>query len=463
MKEYDRENDELLYNFLNRYIFSHWKNPGSGFKPRLELFLDKTCNLDCVYCYLQKYDKWIYPKKLNNDPKNIFENAKMLIDWLVQNDYVPEHIEIFSGEPTVNPVFYEIVDYINDAFSGSKRKPSKIVVPTNFTFIISDKLTEKVEDLIRRSKIPVVLSASIDGKYCEKYRPFRATKKGLPDPRNDEYYDKVFTFAKKYGFGFHPMVYADCIYQWRKNFLWFQEMFKKFEIPYHSLYLLEVRNPEWRTDQIAEFGRFIYWLTKWSFENIANGNNKKFLEFLFKYRGFNILSSPFTNISRGLGCSIQMTLFVRLADLAIVPCHRTSYSHLIYGYFEVKDGKISGIRAHNPEMAITIYSLDARNFPYCEKCMIKEFCSHGCLGAQIEFTGDMFIPFPTLCLLQHSKIISLFKAFKDLGIYWDVASYVNREKRSWMEILYDYIDGGGKNVSAIPHTTYSIRQAPKIR
>jgi len=38
---------------------------------------------------------------------------------------------------------------------------------------------------------------------------------------------------------------------------------------------------------------------------------------------------------------------VRLGDLAICPCHRTSYDKYLLGKFEVKDNQIIGIKANN--------------------------------------------------------------------------------------------------------------------
>jgi len=425
--EYQRENDELVMNFLKRTFFRGWRENIPNWN-RIELFIDYVCNQDCVYCYLARHGSELYPPEARSDPKRLLNNAKMLIDWLVENNFVP-NIDIFSGEPTVKPVFYEIVRYIVDRYKDMDRKPD-VVVPTNYTFLLSDALTRKVEDLLMyglKHGVRIFLSASVDGKYCEKNRPLRARPE--LDPRDDRFYDKMFRFNKKWGFGFHPMIYADYIDVWKLNFLWFQENFKKYGIPFWNIYLLEVRNPEWKPKQLREFGEFIKFLVYYTYNVILGGSKSKFIDFLFRLKGYNILN-PFSRVGRGIGCSLQSMLYVRIGDLKIVPCHRTSYKHLELAEFVVKDGRIVGIRAINPELMIAIFTFDAENFPYCEQCPIKHICSHGCLGAQYEFTGDLFTPFPTLCQLELTKIVNLVEALRDIGVLETVRSIVAPEVRS---------------------------------
>jgi len=351
-------------------------------------------------------------------------------------------MEIFSGEPTIKPIFYEFVDYIIEKYKDKEKKPT-IVVPTNMTFILYPDLVDKMEKLIikgRQNGINIVLSASIDGKFMEQNRPFKVES---ADKRDDDYYDKVFEFAKKWGIGFHPMVYGENIEKWKLNFLWFQEMFKKHDIPFDAIYLLEVRNAEWTREQMKEFGEFLKFLIKWTFNNIFNGDKEKFVRFLFDRRGYNILN-PFSKVGRGLGCSIQSTMFVRLGDLSIVPCHRTSYEKFVYGRFVVKDGKIVDIEALNPELMLAIYSYDAKNSPYCSTCPIKNVCSHGCLGSQYEITGDLFTPIPTVCALEHVKIFSIIEALKEIGVLSIVRNMVHESVKNDIDNVLELMENGWK-------------------
>ena len=366
----------------------------------------------------------------------MLNNLEMVLDWLVENKYAPE-IELFSGEALVQEIGHQALTMILDKLEGKIK--TRIIIPTNYTFLLSKTLTKRVEKLIRRSlkaEIPIFLSASFDGKHCEENRPFMS---GIKELRDDVYYEKCFAFTKKWGFGFHPMIYSEKIKNWKDNFLWFQEMFKKNDIPWYRLYLLEVRNAEWSIQQTRDFADFISFLINWVYENPCGKDPKKYFDFLFNKRGFNILSGPLSKIGRGIGCSFQSQFYLRMGDLAIAPCHRTSYEPLILGHLKVEDKKITGITARNPELAVTKHAFNAKMFPYCETCLIHDLCSFGCLGAQLETTGDLFTPIPTVCRLQHTKIKSMVTTYQELDLLDSILDRINPNKAYAIRKLVELI------------------------
>ncbi len=440
---YQEENNKLLNSFLDRTFLKTWGNQEEGLENfrTLELFLNTKCNLRCTYCYLANFGNELYPPKLQDD-KKVLANLQILLDWLLNRKLAPR-LELFSGEPFAQNVSLQALSMILDKFESADNKPESIVIPTNYTFILNKNLTEEIECLLERSRklgMPMALSASVDGRYSEVNRPFRS---GKSDPRDDGYYDGVFAFNKKWGFSFHPMIYSDRIDSWQNNFLWFQEMLKKHDIPWSNIYLLEVRNKEWSRDSIFEFEEFIRFLIRWTFLVPCRGNAQEFVNFLFK-GGFNILQSPLTTIGRGIGCSIQSTIHVRLGDLAIVPCHRTSYEPFVSGHFIVDDGSITGIRADNPELLIAIMSMQSRSQPMCESCLIKHLCSGGCLGSQYEVTGDLFSPIPSVCRLEHAKVRAMITAYKELRVFDLICDRVNPEKRDALNMLEEMTNGTGR-------------------
>jgi len=118
-----------------------------------------------------------------------------------------------------------------------------------------------------------------------------------------------------------------------------------------------------------------------------------------------------------------------MADLAFAPCHRQLYNHMLSGQFKVENGRIAGVIAHNPEMWIAQLSTTHRVFPYCEQCLIKHVCSGGCLGAQMETTGDNFTPIPSVCRLEHEKIRAMASKYQELGVFDDLMSAIAPVKR----------------------------------
>ncbi|RLI04040.1 MAG: hypothetical protein DRP00_00175 [Candidatus Aenigmatarchaeota archaeon] len=419
---FEEENNQLIKSFLERTFFKGFRDPEKYPNwSRVELYVNAKCNQQCKYCYLARYGKYLYPEA---DSRRIYKNTLMLLDWLDSNKFRP-HFELFSGEPLIQDVCHKIIGEL------IKRRSRSIVIPTNFTFVLYPKIEKEVLSLISKAKasdVKLLLSASIDGKYCEANRPIKGYK---VDPRDDKFYDRVFTICSKFGYGFHPMVYSELIENWRDNFLWFQSMFKKHNIPWWNLYLLEVRNVEWSRKQIYHLGEFIKFLLDWSYKK-TRGN---LLDFILRMKGFNILSNPVTRVGRGIGCSIQSVMNVRLHDLAIFPCHRTSYPQFKLGEFEVKDKRIIRVRAVNPDLWIAILTFDANTFPYCEQCPVKYLCGKGCLGSQYEVTGDLFTPIPTVCEMEHWKLYCYVEKMKDLGLLDALKSLVTPEKRSSIEFL----------------------------
>jgi len=418
---YKEENDRLMQSILRGTFFNAYKTYSDSLSnlnfKSLEMFISPVCNQSCEYCYLIRYGNGLYPKEIR-DNSVILHNVDLLIDWIIKNEYKPK-IDVFSGEIFSLPIGFEVLEKIN------RLSDTTVVIPTNFTFI--PEQAERVKDLMQQYKERgnrLFLSASIDGKYCEGNRP---SKNKI---RDDEYYDKVFEFCYENNFAFHPMIYSHRIECWKENFKWFIDMFKKHGFKGTPLYLLEVRNEEWTDSQIEIFEDFVYWLTDWCVRNEKN---------LFK-EGFNILSSMLSTIGRGIGCGIQSALYVRMGDLAILPCHRTSYKGLNYGKFIV-DGEIVEIESENIENMVATYSFNADTLPVCESCMIKHVCSHGCLGCQFETVGDMFTPNPKVCQLEHAKVKGFVRALVNLGIYNEIVSQCSKEKQINFGLVKENING----------------------
>jgi len=411
---------KILNSFLDRTWFYSWKNKINDPYRSLELIINDNCDQTCKYCYEIKYGKYYFTEE-SKKPENILKNIKILIQWLKENKFYPT-IEIFSSEIFSQEIGFQILEVLFDELDENFES---IVIPTNMNFIFDDMKTKRVKELkenFEKKGIYLSLSASIDGAFMEENRPIRC---GIQ--RDEVFYDKLFKFSKENHIAFHPMIYSNRIEYWKDNWLWFQENFKKYDIPFNSIYLLEVRNVEWSVEQVREFGKFLKFLIQWTFEFF--GRNKETFSSFILGGGFNILQSIFTTTGRGIPCSIQSTLSVRTGDLMIVPCHRTSYEQFHGGRFTVKDDRIVGIEGINPLLFIQIKSFDNNTQPYCESCYIKYLCSKGCLGAQFETTGDLFTPIPTVCRLEHVRVITILDELNKLGCLGMILERVTKLKR----------------------------------
>lgn len=437
-KEYQEQNNEVVRYMVDEFFTKNWKPEGNKNFGYLEIYITPTCNLGCKYCYVHHFGHKTYPKHMRDD-ETIFKNTEKIIDWLIENDYKPG-IDLFTGEMFAQDVCYRILDMIYDKYKNiePEKRITRITIPTNFTFIHSEELTQKVQTYIdnyRSIGIDFYLSGSIEGKYMEQNRPYiKNLDYDLSAERNDEYYDKCFKFAKKNNFGFHPMIYSNDMHLWKDNFLWFQEMFVKHDIRWKYIYLLQVRNMEWTPKQCDELREFVRWLVHWTYEKVDR-NADEYAEFVVHKYGFNILKSFIGRNGRGLPCAIQSTLYVRAGDLAIVPCHRLMYPNQEYGKFIVENDKIVGVEAMNPELMIGVLSHDKKNSPYCATCSINQMCTGGCLGSQYEITGDPFTPIPSMCAMQHALSVGLIQGMVETGVYNKVVSLATPEQMEQIDNL----------------------------
>ena len=439
--DYKAENDLLLQNFMERTFFTAWKRnkctPENlkvvkqneifyGNYSHLEMQLNPYCDLDCLYCYEQKYGDEYFPQG-TTDKKKVLHNVDLLLDYLVKNDYTPV-IELFSGDPLVQDLGHDVIDKILDRAEKGQKITDFISIPTNMGVLLHPKRLERLENNIARANklgVRIGLSASVDGLYMEENRPFKRPDKFK---RDDKFYDDLFKFAKKYGIGFHPMIYSNNMKDWKKNFLWFQSKFEEYDLPWRNIYLLEVRNIEWTTDELEELYEFCKWLVGWTI-NKLNGDVKAYGVGNF----FNILGGGLSQNGRGIGCSIQSTPQIRMGDLSWGLCHRLMYDKYVTGRFKVENDEIVGVESLNVEAQIGMGSASTTNFPYCENCLLKYTCSAGCLGSNYESTGDPFTTHPSVCRAEHYKFLGLLHGMRDNGILPNVQSMIHENKNLTIE------------------------------
>lgn len=443
--EYQKENDFLLQNFMEKTFLASWrlqwkryvekdeeaqrifreKDIFYGNYSSFEFQLNSYCDLDCMYCYEQRYGNKYFPGDTANK-KTVLHNVDLILDWLYENKMFPK-IELFSGDPLVQDIGHDVIEKIIEVAEKGRKVTQFISVPTNMGVLLHPKRLERLEQNIERAKkvgITLALSASVDGAFMEENRPFRRKDKFR---RDEKYYDDLFKFGKKYNLGFHPMVYSNNIKDWIFNFLWFQEKFLEYEINWTNLYLLEIRNIEWTEEDCKELYDYMRWLVHWSFNQVgknplAYGNGSQM---------FNILASGFMTNGRGIGCSIQSSLQLRVGDLSWAMCHRLMYDKLNAGKFEVVDDKITGkFISSNFESHIGLQAADTLSFPYCETCMLKFLCNAGCLGSNYESTGDPYTTHPSVCRIEHFKILGILQGLADCDLLPQTISLLEERKKT---------------------------------
>lgn len=420
---YHESNTEVLKSMFNRIFFNDFKNFYSKQKNGIELILTPECDLGCKYCYLNKHGNELYPKEIRNTD-TILNNLETFIDWYVSQEFHTQ-LELFSGEIFASELGFKALKIIYNKFKDipkSKSSINHIIIPSNMSFILSDELTLKVQTIINDFKnigIPLVISASEDGKYIQQNRPF----KNKSIVRDDSYYNKLLNFIRMNNCGVHPMVSAFDIDRWVENYNWYINYLNNDNLSTRMIrpMMLEVRDDDWTDEKIYSYLNFLNHVIDLEFELYKKENKIEDLAYRVTNHGlgeYDLIGLTYTNKSpySKISCAIQYRYTVRLGDLAIVPCHRTMYEQYLLGYMKKDENGILQIHAKNVELALLIYSINGSNLPKCERCEFKDFCPKGCLGSQFEYKNDLFYPIESVCKLYKAKMIFLIKKYYSMGL-----------------------------------------------
>lgn len=426
--QFQKEQDELLTTILNLRYFDGWRK-GDCDDPisiasdsNLEIFITDVCNQNCEYCYLVKYEG-LYPKTIDKSPEHLLHNLRIVYNYILENNLKIPKIEFFSGEIWHTKFGLDVLDLTLEYIKNGMQI-GWVMTASNFSFCKSDKTMQEIQRRVNQFKnigCQLSFSASVDGKIIEDIsRPFNSK-----EDKTDEFYDRVFAFCKHNNFGLHPMIAASTIDKWPENYAWWQEKLKEYNMPFDSLMMLEVRNANWTDEAIKQYCDFINMVMM---DALAHCDNdiELFTQNLFCLMrphenrlalGYIPYGMPKTDSFIGCTCATDLTL--RLGDLALAPCHRTSYNKYLYGYLTLDENqeKIVGISANNPQVAMKILlsNFNLASFG-CDTCLYNNFCLKGCYGSQLETLGDPFIPIPNICKFFKAKYSFLLTRYKELGI-----------------------------------------------
>lgn len=426
--QFQKEQDQILKTLLNYRFFYPWRNITSNkdttynlsHEANLEIYITNQCNQNCEYCYLVSHDE-LYPKdKLN--PENILKNLRIFYDYITINNFNIFNVDFFSGEIWHTQFGLDVLNITLDYIKKGMHMEN-ITIPSNGYFINNDEMLHKIQDIIEQYQLlgtRIQFSFSVDGKIVDNMIRPRNNKKEY----NDDFYDRLFTFAKKNNYKFHPMVSSKNVKYWKENHLWWKQMLDFYEMNIFDIMTLEVRNPDWTDESINDLCEYIKFAMDDFIKTQCHGDITSFARSFSgirlkdddpKLSGYHIW--VINQADNFLGCTVSNTLTVRLGDLAICPCHRQAYNKYLYGYFVVEDDKITDIRAVNPQMAVRILLGNLHTIaPVCSTCIFNKCCSHGCYGVQIETNSDPFFPVPNVCKMFKAKIHTLFQYYREKGV-----------------------------------------------
>lgn len=403
----------------------------------IELIIRPECNQKCEYCYIARYGKELYPMEHRLNNEQIIERLDAFLDYVFNTRGIyMDHWELFAGDLFYDNLYFDVLDVFYKHLEKlyPKYRPvfdnvsGVILTPTNFSFITDDEKCARVNEYIKKFEKfnwDVGFSISTDGKYAVDTRENR--------PLDDAYFEKLFNWAMEHPRnGFHPIISASNIDNAIKNYEWWRDMFDKYYgkndergfLPYW----LEARNDEWDNDSIYKFNELLMFMLRDRLAMCDNDIDHLAYHF-FKGDGENgtllkgnmndmlDITVPQNRIQHeNLSCSISALFIVNLSNLSMVPCHRLTYPQFKGGHFIYEDGKITGVEAFNFFGYINIITVSAYDIPKCNECMYHNICHHGCLGAQFEASGEVFLPALSVCELMKQSRYCILQALNDMGV-----------------------------------------------
>lgn len=416
IKTYLDQNNQVANMMLERIYYKPFREG----KKDLEIFLLGHCSAQCKYCYLHKYDKLLYPQEYSS-PDLILHNYELILKWYIRNHFT-NGISLFSAEWLDKKNFCNsIFEITYKIFKASDYRPKEIIIPSNLQFLKNEEITSTIQTWINKIKndlnIPIFISGSIDGKYCDNDRT----------SCDDNFYLTCKEFFKINDYRFHPMVSSLNIDKWIDNYTWWRtEMLKGLP---ETLMMLEVRDETWDDKSIINLLKFLNYQIDYQFKNDFHEDKKEFLKYLVKLPNkYNNLYPNYHNIGLNLtnsynnqdsiNCSVNHNcLTIRAGDLAVIACHRQGYEELVLGKYNIENDEISSFDIKRLELFIAYTHLKKSNLPHCENCEYLMLCPGFCLGNSYENYKNPFIPTKEVCEMYKSKFNFLIQKYYNMGLF----------------------------------------------
>lgn len=466
------ENLDLFNYYQDIELFPQGdKHHYSIAKNEIELTCSPVCDQRCAYCYLQEFQKELYP--IIPQHKELIHNIDLFFDYIYNQRYTYFYtINIFGGDIIYNNTLFDILDLLDKYFAKIyqnepgifENRLTRIIIPNNLQWVV--KAPEKVllfREYFHRFRqvynTRIMFSWSCDGPFGNWVRENQEL--------DDYYYDTILRFCLEFNAGFHPMISAAGADYLIENYDWWLEQYRRynFKLPFDfQPMMLEVRNDDWTDGALLKYCEFLSHVFEKRMEmvnyDIANFARHYFIGdgdkgtlpslnnydcLVIRYRNFNGMSG----IQEKISCDIQACIYFNANELSLIPCHRTCYPQFVGAYFITDDKKehITGIKPHNLNAYITIRSCKDYLLPKCNSCKYNAWCIKGCLGSNYENTNELFFPPKTVCKLFETKIKHIVKLLCDSGVYQyalDNNVFISEaDKQGWIDLVEE-VNGNGK-------------------
>jgi uncharacterized protein len=338
------------------------------------------CNLRCKYCFADEGEYHGHKGVMD------FETAKKAIDYVIKRSGPRKNIEIdlFGGEPTmIMDTLKEVIKYARD---NEKKwgKTIRFTMTTNATL-----LTDEMMDFMDKEMGNIILSLDgrkevndnvrikVDGSgsYDDivpniKKMIKRRTKgktyfvRGTFTRANTDFYEDVIAMINE---GFREISIEPVVLDNTSPLALREEDLPVIFANYDKLY-----------------------------EDMRARREEGKDEFNFYHFNIDLQGGPciYKRIS-GCGAGFEYVAITPQGD--VYPCHQ------FVGKEEYKLGSIYD-DSFDAELSKKFKEAHIYNKPTCKKCWARFYCSGGCQANNVNFSGDMTIPYEIGCKMQKKRI-----------------------------------------------------------
>ena len=465
MATYKEQERELLNLYINNNLLPYPTTSNSDGDYFLndngfELIIRPQCNQKCSYCYIANYGKELYPTALNK--QDTLKNINLFLDYVynIRKNFC-YNIALFAGDMFNDEIFFDILDLLESYLKPIKEKHPEyfnrqilIQCPCNLRWVyekpqLVSKYRKIYHHLLDEYGVFPSFSWSTDGLYAIKDRE----KIDI----DQSYFDTIFNFTREFVCGYHPMISAENIDTWCENIDWWYDMYDKFQLTapggYFQPFMLEVRNDNWTPDKIELHNKFLEHLMEKRFK-LCDSNKIKFAHHLLVGteedgnipfpKGCDPIDLKNDDISSKnfdiMSCGVQRLIHFNCTNLSLVFCHRMSYPLYTAGYFKTNEDNthIVDIDPHNVSAYLTMKTAKTNSFILCSKCKYLSICKQGCLGAQVESSGEPYMPIRSVCAFNEASYEKLTDLYHEYGIY-DIGiekKWLTKDKL-WLRFMYN--------------------------
>ncbi|MGG7178775.1 thioether cross-link-forming SCIFF peptide maturase [Clostridium paraputrificum] len=372
--------DGVLYSEDQYEEIAHSSMDDRDYIKAVCLNIIHGCNLRCKYCFADEGEYHGHKGVMS------IETAKKAIDYVVKRSGPRKNIEIdlFGGEPTM--IMDTIKDIIKYARENEKewKKNIRFTMTTNATLLndeMMDFMDKEMGNIILsldgRKSVNDNVRIKVDGSGS--YDDILPNIKKMIDRRTEgKMYFVRGTFTRQ-----NTDFYEDVVSMINEGFR---------EISIEPVVLEEGHPLSLREEDLPT----IFDNYDKLYEDMKNRKREGKDEFNFYHFNIDLQGGPcvYKRIS-GCGAGFEYVAITPQGD--VYPCHQ------FVGKEEYKLGSIYD-DTYDAKMGKEFKQAHIYNKPKCKDCWAKFYCSGGCQANNVNFNGDMKIPYEVGCKMQKKRI-----------------------------------------------------------